>query len=715
MNFGRPPARLAWGWQFWPMLLLVLALASCAAPTATPAVLEPPVLASPVPATAGLTVQAEPAGARVSVDGTSRGVSPLVLFLAPGDHQIALSAEGYAPLTETLTLEPGQEGIYTPALNDVAPPVVTLTAEPEQVPWLSRTQLHASATDNAGVVELQLLLNGQLLGAAQGGELSLELDPPSVLGLAPGGVYTLTARAADAAGNAGQTSLSLAIGPLPEQEPASTELTPGVQPPLETPTATFTQDLTPTLSPTPASTPQPPPSPSPVPTPAAITSLRIAQVSIPTYPYTSYLHSTVDPTLGEYPLLVLDRAAYEASHPQPVPVTYTLIVLENKYLRLGILPGLGGRVYECIFKPTGNDEFYRNPVIKPTGWGPPSPPYPTGANWWLAAGGLEWGFPVEEHGYEWGTRWGYDHVSLPDGGVMVSVFTRDPRRPYVVVDITLPPETAYFTVRPRIMNPWGAPFRFKWWANAMLAPGAANAPGPELRFIFPVTEMTVHSTGDPSLPGPGQTLSWPIYQGRDLSRLGNWNQYLGFFEWPAAQGDFMGVYDMAADEGMLRVYPSDVARGAKGFAMGWRDPIDWHNWTDDGSGYSELHGGLTPTFADWYELPPGGDVTWTETWYPVARIGGVTYAAGGGALSLVPAGNALRVSVFPTRAVQGRITITLPGMEPVVRPVNISPAQPFSEEITYAETVPAQGEVAVTLADARGEALLSYRGQVKLR
>jgi hypothetical protein len=257
----------------------------------------------------------------------------------------------------------------------------------------------------------------------------------------------------------------------------------------------------------------------------------------------------------------------------------------------------------------------------------------------------------------------------------------------------------------------------------MLAPGPANAPGPDLRFIVPTNEVTVHSTGDPTLPGPGQPLPWPVYGSRDLSRLGNWDRWLGFFERPAATGvpglggieGYMGVYDTAADEGMVRVYPADVARGAKGFGMGWQNPIDWHSWTDDGSGYVELHGGLTPTFGDWYVLSPGGQVTWTETWYPLARIGGVSYAATGGAIDLAPAGNVLRVAIFPTKVVRGQLKLTVPGLAPANRAVDISPSRPFSEQVALTDAVPVQGEVSVALTDEYGELVLVWRGTARLR
>lgn len=484
------------------------------------------------------------------------------------------------------------------------------------------------------------------------------------------------------------------------------------------PTVTLSPTASPTSSPTATHTPTTAYTPTETPSPTLTreTYYEVTEITLPTYSYAGFVRPATDPTLGDYPLRVLDREAYEATNPQPVPQRHRLLVLENDYIRLSILPDLGGRIYECTFKPTGHNQFYSNPVVKPTQWGPPSPPYPAGVNWWLALGGLEWGFPVEEHGYEWSASWGFDQVRLDNGGMMITLFTRGgPQNPYAIVDIILPPDTAYFVVQPAIINPWATPFRFKWWSNAMLAPGAANKPGPDLRFIFPVSQVTVHSTEDRSLPAAGQPMTWPVYAGRDMSRLGNWTRYLGAFQSPAARGDFMGVYDTAADEGMLRIYPSRVARGAKFFAPGWAEPLDPDAWTDDGSGYVELHGGLLPDFEQWYELRAGGEVTWSETWYPVAGIGGVTYANSQAALSLAPTGDRLRVGLYPTTALAGRLTITLPGADPVVRDIRIDPAHPFLEELDLPPGVPAQGEVSVTLTTAGDELSFEWRGAVRIR
>jgi hypothetical protein len=210
-------------------------------------------------------------------------------------------------------------------------------------------------------------------------------------------------------------------------------------------------------------------------------------------------------------------------------------------------------------------------------------------------------------------------------------------------------------------------------------------------------------------------MTWPVYNGRDFSQLSNWNQYLGVFQRPAASGNFVGVYDTAADEGMLRIFPNDVARGAKLFSPGFNNMLDPKLWTDDGSSYVELHGGIAPTFDDWYELEPGGEITWSEIWYPIAGIGAVTQANEDAALAVHSDGNMLRVGIFPTAPLEGQVTITVQGMEPMVRTVDGDPARPVMVEIPLAAGVPAQAVVAVDLADTYGALMLSSQAQVQVR
>lgn len=367
-------------------------------------------------------------------------------------------------------------------------------------------------------------------------------------------------------------------------------------------------------------------------------------VALSTYPYTACLSPPRAGVAG-VPYQVLDWGCLSQAGP-PVSQTYRLLVLSNDYLTVTLLPELGGRVYELIFKPTAHNELYRNPVVKPAPWGPPE------QGWWLAVGGMEWGFPTDEHGYEWGLPWRYQVLK---GAAGVTVTLRDSdvvTRPVISVTLHLPNDRAALVVRPQIVNPTTSDVTVKYWTNAMLAPGAANAPSADLRFLFPGEQVTVHSAGDPTLPPPGELMDWPVHGERDYSRLGNWDRWLGFFEAPQAHGPFAGVYDTAAGEGVVRVYPADLARGSKGFALGWSDPLPSYLWTDDGSAYVELHGGLEPTFWDTATLSSGQVVSWTEVWYPLAGIGGVSAAGEEAALRLERVGDALALGLYTPAAHQ---------------------------------------------------------------
>jgi len=87
------------------------------AATLTPVGVNP----APVPQTGGLAIASSPSGADTYIDNLLRGTTPLtVTDLAPGDHQVRVSEDGYVDDTTTTTITPGQ----------VSPLALTLTAAP---------------------------------------------------------------------------------------------------------------------------------------------------------------------------------------------------------------------------------------------------------------------------------------------------------------------------------------------------------------------------------------------------------------------------------------------------------------------------------------------------------------------------------------------------------------------------------------------------------
>jgi len=366
------------------------------------------------------------------------------------------------------------------------------------------------------------------------------------------------------------------------------------------------------------------------------------------------------PTGPDDPVYPYPRLNFDAVT-DPVPRAYRAVFVQNGTVQLVVVPELGGRILRWTDRTTGRQLFYANPVVKPTGWGH--------RGWWLATGGMEWAFPTDEHGLNEYRAWQYE--LLWDG---VRVWDTDGRTGLTVeVTIRLDGEHSYFTLAPRITNPTGEPQAYQFWANAMLALSDHNAPSPDLTFILPDDAVTIHATGDGSLPDPGGQMAWPLHNGRDFSRYSEWRYSLGIFAHPAQAG-FVGAYDLGSDQGVVRVFPHAVATGVKIFCLG-DFPSD--GWTDDGSRYFELWGGLTPTFWDYWTLEPGASVAWTERWYPVSSIGGYNWANEEAAIRLVPSGEEAEVGVVTTRALRATVVLRRGGVEVQRWEDAVAPGRPF--------------------------------------
>lgn len=434
---------------------------------------------------------------------------------------------------------------------------------------------------------------------------------------------------------------------VPSRTPigTATSLPTATTPPLST---SSPRVLTP--SPTvPSANPSPTGTPSPVvlsPTlpliePAGVVVYETT-ITIDTYGY----QDALVPTAPDDPVYPYPRIDFNAVT-GPAPAMYTAVVLENAYVQVVVLPQLGGRIYRWTDKTTGRVLTYENPVIKPTYWG-----Y---RGWWLATGGIEWCLPTDEHGLNEYRPWAY---SIGQRGVTVSDH-EDRTGLDISVTIRLAATHNRIEILPTIRNNTGSAQELQFWINAVLSL-ANNHASESIRFVLPADKVRVHATDDAELPPAGQSMSWPRTEGgRDLSTYANWPGYLGVFADPL-RGGFMGIYDVAADQGVARVFPYDVAPGGKFFGGKGLDPAIW---TDDDSSYIELWGGWTETFWDYATLEPGGTISWTEYWYPLSGLaGGFDVANVHAALQLEPQGDGVRLGVAPTRnLIGGRALLFLDG------------------------------------------------------
>ena len=101
--------------------------------------------------------------------------------------------------------------------------------------------------------------------------------------------------------------------------------------------------------------------------------------------------------------------------------TFRTHVLENRYLKVTLLPEFGGRILSIIYKPTGHEQLYRTEVGVPYGIKAGNFYY----DWLMVYGGIFPTFPDAEHGKTWLKPWNFRVVKENAGEVTVSMSLKD--------------------------------------------------------------------------------------------------------------------------------------------------------------------------------------------------------------------------------------------------------------------------------------------------
>src|SRR4051812_19335815 len=108
-------------------------------------------------------------------------------------------------------------------------------------------------------------------------------------------------------------------------------------------------------------------------------------------------------------------------HKTIVDRTFRVRVLENRYLKVTLLPEFGGRILSIIYKPTGHEQLYRTQVGVPYGIKAGTFYY----DWLMVYGGIFPTFPDAEHGRTWLKPWDFKVVKESAGEVTVAMSIKD--------------------------------------------------------------------------------------------------------------------------------------------------------------------------------------------------------------------------------------------------------------------------------------------------
>ncbi len=336
-----------------------------------------------------------------------------------------------------------------------------------------------------------------------------------------------------------------------------------------------------------------------------------------------------------YPLAVTEKIFDEK-----VDQEYTAVYLENEYLKVMILPELGGRIQRAYDKTNDYDFVYYNHVIKPALVGLTGP--------WIS-GGIEFNWPQHHRPTTYSpTEYTIEHHE--DGRQTVWVSEIDQMYGTKgMAGFTLHPDKAYIEITGKVFNRTDLPQTFLWWANPAVPANDHTAS------IFPPDVNAVMDHGKRAVSTfPIATDTYYKYdysEGIDISKYKNVvvpTSYMAHH----SNYDFIGNYDEQKQAGLLHVADHHVSPGKKQWVWGNGDfGQAWdRSLTDEDGPYVELMTGVfTDNQPDFTWLKPYEEKEFKQFFMPYKGVGYVKNATIDAAVNLEFAGDTGHVIVYATQ------------------------------------------------------------------
>ncbi len=423
-----------------------------------------------------------------------------------------------------------------------------------------------------------------------------------------------------------------------------------------------------------------------------------------------------------YPLPFCDRVA-----DAPRDRAWTAVHLENEFIRVMILPELGGRIHVARDKTNNYDFVYRQDVIKPALVGLAGP--------WIS-GGIEFNWP-QHHRPSTFMPVEFAIENEPDGGCIVWLSEHEPmNRMKGMHGVRLRPGSAVLEVKVRLYNRTPVVQTFLWWANVATAVheqyqsffptdvGYVADHAKRAISAFPLCQGSYYGVdygrrgreGVPQRELPAKFAPPGTYPANDLSWYANIPAPTSYM-CMGTKGDFFGGYDHKAAAGIVHVANHHIAPGKKQWT--WGNQAFGYAWDrnltePDEQGvhrpYIELMAGAyTDNQPDFSFLAPGETKEFAQYWYPIRAIGTVQQANLAAALHLSIDADAIRLGVaVPTPLVDAAVSLEAGGRNLGRWKRSLHPETPFTETLALPAGV-AGADLFLCVRDATGNAVIAYR------
>ncbi len=387
----------------------------------------------------------------------------------------------------------------------------------------------------------------------------------------------------------------------------------------------------------------------------------------------------------------------EKIHDTRTDKAYQAVWLENEYLKVMILPELGGRIQRAFDKTNQYDFVYYNHVIKPALVGLCGP--------WIS-GGIEFNWP-QHHRPTTYSPVDYMLIEHEDGSKTCRVCDVD--QMYGTkgeASFTLYPGKAYIEIKGQLYNPTPMPQTFLWWANPAVPVNDYT------QSIFPpdVHAVMDHGKRDVSrFPiATGVYYKHDYSEGIDISRYKNIPVPTSYMA-EKSEFNFVGGYDYQVGAGILHVADHHISPGKKQWTWGCGDfGKAWdRNLTDEDGPYIELMTGVyTDNQPDFTWLKPMEEKTFTQYFMPYKAVGPVKNASIHAVINLETKENEIHIVAYGTQEYpDARILLTY-GKETLLDEATL-----LSPVHTYEKTLHTgvKDEIRLTLKVFSGEReLVSY-------